>query len=101
MRTSIEKILQPVLWDYDINSLDFYHVAVGALERVASFDQQRAFIRILERLGWYDILELFGIQFVKEHLSLAGWSSETRQRARNAVIGQQCGAGSFVLAAII
>ena len=118
MNTSVEKILKPILWDYDINILDFYHVAVGIKERVGSFNQQRAFIRILERLGWYDILELFGIQFVKEHLtpeiisqlrfsdlgkkydlirrvlhgepvSLSGWSAETRQRARNTVLSNR------------
>ncbi|MBN1479886.1 hypothetical protein JXA70_06425 [candidate division KSB1 bacterium] len=118
MSSSIEKILKPVLWDYDIDALDFYHVAVGEKEHIGSFDQQRALVRIFERLDWYDILDVFGIEFVEKHLtvkitsrlrfadlrkrydtirrilhgepvSFAGWSVETAERAKNAVLSNR------------
>lgn len=118
MSASIKDILKPVLWDYNINVNDFYDVATGVRERVGGFDQQRALVRVFERLDWYDILEVFGIQFVEEHLtpdiisrirfadlrkrydiirrilhgepvSFAGWSVATAERARNAVLSNR------------
>ncbi|MBC8184820.1 hypothetical protein H8E88_27315 [candidate division KSB1 bacterium] len=65
----IEYILKPILWDYRIDPSEFYQVALGKKEHVGLFNSERALLRMLERLGWYELLELFGVDILKERLT--------------------------------
>jgi hypothetical protein len=56
------KLLQPILWDYQIDPYDFVEVAIGNKDRIGSFSQEKALVRIFERLSWYDLINLFGIE---------------------------------------
>ena len=66
---NIDDLLQPILWDYQIAPCDFYEVATGKKERVGWFTRERVLIRILERLTWYDLITLFGIERLTEILT--------------------------------
>ena len=111
-------ILEPILWDYNVEALDFYELLLGRQGSIGLLDQQHAIVRVLERCAWYDVLELLGIEFLKKYLTqmtiqkirfpdmrkkyeivreilqgdtvpTSGWSADTRQRARNAILSNR------------
>jgi hypothetical protein len=115
---NIKKLLQPILWDYEIDPFEFYQVAIGKKKMIGLFNQERALIRILERLNWFDVLTLLGINFLKENLSsnivnklrigglrrryeivqkilrgepvsFSKWNSETRKRLRHSILSHR------------
>jgi hypothetical protein len=117
-KTEIQKILQPIVWDYHIVPCELYEVAIGQKERVGWFTQERALIRILERLSWYDLVNLFGIdkltklltkeiisqirfnalqekyEFARkvlqgEPVSFSGWSPEYREKIRHTLLSNR------------
>lgn len=117
-KANIQKLLQPILWDYHIAPYELYEVAIGHKERVGCFTRDRALIRILERLSWYDLINLFGIdqltQFLTKDLisqirvnalqeryefarkvlqgepvSFSGWSPETREKIRHTLLSHR------------
>lgn len=65
----ISKILTPILWDTTIDPFVFYSLAIGEGENSRWLNQQSALIRIFERLNWYELIELFGIDLIKKHLT--------------------------------
>jgi hypothetical protein len=114
----IKQILAPILWDYQLDPLQFYKIAVGQSSKIGLLNQERALLRILERLNWYDIVELLGLDFLKEHLnfelinklwivaqreryeiilqvlqgnsiSFPKWGPETRQKLKHAVLSHR------------
>lgn len=68
-RSEIEHIVQPVLWDYHIDPYAFYELALGQRERIGLFTPDRALRRLLERLSWYELLYLFGVDFLRKRLT--------------------------------
>lgn len=67
-RNRINRILKPILWDYDIDPEVFFRVATGEIASIGWFNRVRALLRIFERLGWYDLLDLFGISEISKYL---------------------------------
>ena len=114
----IHNLLRPFLWDYDIDPYEFYEVAAGMRQRVGTFTQDTALIRLFERLGWYDLIDLFGLDGLKilltkerivrlripelreryelarkvlhgEPVSFSGWSPEARERIRRTFLSDR------------
>jgi len=114
----IEHILKPILWDYRIEPYEFYLVALGKKGTLGLFTSERALIRILERLNWYEILELFNVDILKEKLtpgliakirtrelrkkyefirkilqdepvSFSGWDHDNRQRVKHTLLSNR------------
>jgi hypothetical protein len=117
-KAEIQKLLQPLLWDYQIDPYDLFEVAVGRQERVGSFTRAKALVRMFERLPWHDLVKLFGIdglatlltqdviaqlrfpelraryEFVRkvlhgEPVSFSGWSPEYRQRIQHTLLSHR------------
>jgi len=117
-KEKIRTLLQPLLWDYQIDPYEFYQVAAGKLAQVGSINQERALIRILDRLPWYDVIDLFGLDFLKKYITLKlvsklrfsdkrrqyeivhkvlhgkivsfpGWNSETRQKLKDSLLSHR------------
>ncbi|MDZ7724262.1 MAG: hypothetical protein U5R06_16015 [candidate division KSB1 bacterium] len=65
----IQETIQPILWDYDIDPVVFYNIALGEHSAVGMLNQERALLRILQQLPFYDILDLFGKTFLKKNLT--------------------------------
>ena len=65
----IREILKPILWDHDIDAVTFYETALGKRKKVKSFTREKALVRILERVSWYDLIELFGLEGLKDILT--------------------------------
>lgn len=114
----IRTILQAILWDYRIDPLDFYELALGRKKRIGWFSRDRALIRMLERLSWYDLIQLFSLNELKDILkpeliaqlrfpelrrryelarkvlrgelvSFSGWSPESRENTRHSLLSHR------------
>ncbi len=70
MLTHKEKcqILCSIVWDYQVDGEKLLEVLTGFRETEGPFNQEKLFLRMLERLPWHDILGLVGIEFVKHNL---------------------------------
>jgi predicted nucleotidyltransferase len=54
------RIVRSLVWDYDVREDMLLDVLLGLREKEGPFDQERIFLRALERLPWHDILEIMG-----------------------------------------
>ena len=62
-------IIEKILWDYHIPAENVYLVICGKKATCAHWDFDAIFIRLLERLNWYDLLHVFGLNKIKEELT--------------------------------
>ena len=53
-------------WDYLDKPEDMLAVIEGRLETSGAFNREKLFVRSLERLTWYSILGLWGLEAIKE-----------------------------------
>lgn len=67
-RDRIRTIMRHVVWDYDVDPYELYEVAVGKRAKVGHFDAERVLLRMLERLPWYDVLDLLGVDELRARL---------------------------------
>ena len=117
-RERISRIMKHILWDYDIDPYELYEVVTRKRGRVGHFDEQRVLQRMLERLSWYDLLDLLGVDFLreclvpetidrirrpdvreryehirrilhKEAVPLSGWDPEYRERVRHTLLSHR------------
>jgi hypothetical protein len=62
------KILKRLNWEYNISVEDIYAVIKGEKTHAGHWDFDHLFIRMLERLRWYDLLYLLGRKTLQEKL---------------------------------
>jgi len=62
-------ILKKIMWDYDIEPGEIYDFISGERDNLYHFTKEMIFIRILERLPWYEILALFPFHILKKIVS--------------------------------
>jgi hypothetical protein len=60
-RSEIQQLLKPILWDYNIDPYELFELVAGTKKQVGTFTREKALVRMLERLSWYDLVALFGI----------------------------------------
>jgi len=60
--------LKKVIWDYHIEPKDIYNFIINQEDRLHRFTKEMLYKRILERLSWYEILDLFSIEIIKTML---------------------------------
>lgn len=65
----IERKLKPLFWDYVVDPSEAYALLMGRRRQAGPFDRERLLIRLFERLSWYDLLEILGVEGVKETLT--------------------------------
>jgi len=63
------RIINRLLWDYTISPEDVYEVIQGRKASCAHWDFDTIFLRMLERLGWYDLLHVPGADKIKSSLT--------------------------------
>lgn len=117
-KTQIRSLLHAIVWDYDIDPYELFEVALGKKEQAGSFTREKALVRMIEYLGWYDLLQLFGLaglaklltkdvisglrpaelqekyEFARkvlqgETVSFSGWSPEYRKKIRNTLLSNR------------
>jgi len=69
-----KKILKPIpvkriIWDYDVDADGLYSFMTGKKGRFHHFTLETIYVRILERLSWYEILECLPISVIKRMLT--------------------------------
>ncbi len=118
IRPKYKKILKSIMWDYNLEPDAMMAILKGKKSMKGYFGFEKLFIRVLERLSWYDILSLFGIDFIKEKLtpdiinkirfkelrenyeyirkifqgesvSVSGWSAEYRKRIKHSLLSNR------------
>jgi hypothetical protein len=62
-------ILKRIMRVYSIGAEEVYDFIVGKRETLYHFTKEMIFIRIFERLSWYEILELFPLPIIKNMVS--------------------------------
>ena len=61
--------LKSIIWDYDVGPGELYEVITGQRAKAGPFTFERLFVRMLERLSWYELIDLLGAEYLKQHLS--------------------------------
>ncbi|HNY12309.1 MAG TPA: hypothetical protein PKK26_12020 [Candidatus Wallbacteria bacterium] len=116
--SEIIKLIKPILWDYEIDPYEFYLAATGEIPSAGHFDSKKAFVRILDRMFWYDLVKIFGLEFIKtkltpeiiamvrnsemrenyefirkvlhkEPLPLSGWDPSYREKVRHSLLSDR------------
>jgi hypothetical protein len=62
------KILQSIFWDYNANLLPLDKIISRELNKIDEYDLRIIINRIFERLNWYDILDILGLDIIKNLL---------------------------------
>ena len=115
---AIRSIMKHIVWDYDVDPYSLYEVLVGKRTREAHFDAKRVFVRMMERLSWYDLIDLLGVEGLRSRLvpetiagvrhqdvreryeyarkvlhgepvPASGWDPHTRERLRNTLLSHR------------
>ena len=66
-----QTIIQKLLWDYDVSAEEVVQVIQGEKQKCIHWDFEKLFIRMLEKLNWYDLLYLLGAARIKKELTIA------------------------------
>ncbi len=64
-----KKLLKTIFWDYDTSSLPLDKIINKEYNSVDEYEFRMVFNRMLERLNWYDLLDLMGVDLLKVHLT--------------------------------
>ncbi len=76
-----KKILKRINWDYAISNEDVEAVIKDKQEYAAHWNYNKIFVRMLETLSWYELLEIVGREQLKKKLV-----PEVLSKLRNAEI---------------
>jgi hypothetical protein len=60
------KLMQSLNWDYTDTPEDMLAVIEGRLESSGAFNREKLLVRSFERLSWYSIIDLWGIETIKK-----------------------------------
>ncbi len=117
-RKTINRIFKGVIWDYNIDPYDLYLIALSKKNNIGFFNSERSLLRLLERLSWYEVLQVFKTDFLKENLtphliskirnvqlreryelirkilheetlSLTGWDIKNRERIKSSLLSNR------------
>ena len=61
--------LKRITWDYDIPVEDIQAVLSGRKERAGHWDRDALIVRMLEKMSWYELLDLLGPEVLAEKLT--------------------------------
>ncbi len=58
-----------IIWDYDVDEDRLYAFITGETDRFNHFTREMIFVRLLERLNWYEILNCLPVSVIKRMLN--------------------------------
>jgi hypothetical protein len=65
------KTLRNIFWDYNVEPDEIYLILKKEKEEDKFFSREKILLRILERMGWYEVLELLGKDYLKKNLTVS------------------------------
>ena len=69
MNKDTKSKIKSIFWDYNIDPDEIYETVIGKRKKAGPFDSQQIFIRMLERLSWYELIDILGLEFIKNNLT--------------------------------
>jgi hypothetical protein len=63
------KALKKIFWDYNTEKLPLDTAANGNLGSLGEYEFNLIFNRMLERLSWYELLDIVGVESLKRYLT--------------------------------
>ncbi len=63
-------LIKKILWDYHIPVEDVHLVIRGKKALCGHWNFEDIFIRLLERISWYELLYVFGLNKIKKELTV-------------------------------
>ena len=64
------KALKKIFWDYNIALLPLNKIAEGDFKSIDAYEFKLLLNRMLERLSWYELLEILELAAIKEYLTI-------------------------------
>jgi len=68
-KEAIQSALKEIIRDYHVDPDELFEVISGKREIAGPFNAERLFVRMLERLPWYELIDTLGIKYINNHLS--------------------------------
>jgi hypothetical protein len=65
-----QQLLRSIFWDYHLTGKELLDVVTGVAQE-GLIARENILLRMLERLGWHDIVEIVGVKSLKELLTPA------------------------------
>ena len=110
--------IKSAYWDYFIDPSEIYSIAAGKRPAKGMLTKEKILARLFERLSWYELLEIFGKEFLavnlndlvqqyirnpdiqsryesirkilrREALSSSGWSDKNRKRLKSTLLSDR------------
>ncbi|MEA3500574.1 MAG: hypothetical protein U9R41_06140 [Candidatus Marinimicrobia bacterium] len=69
-RKEIQKNLELLIWDLNIDKSKLYDLFVGKIDCIKSFDRKNLYARMLKYNDWYKLLTMIEMKQLKELLNL-------------------------------
>jgi len=63
------KLLQSIMWDYDISAGDMEKLLNGKVDKAGHYTREKLFTKMLTGLPWYTIIQLLPVENVKKMLT--------------------------------
>jgi len=68
-KKEITAALDGIVWDYKADPDELYEVLTGQRLKAGPFTLDRLLVRMLERLSWYELIDLLGLEYLRQHLT--------------------------------
>lgn len=68
-RSERNKLLDQIIWDYNVSTKDIDAVLLGEKERVGHFNQEIIFQKLLESYSWFTIIQMLPPDYIKTLLN--------------------------------
>lgn len=65
----IREIMRNIIWDYNLDPYDLFEVVTGKSGKAGHFNSELILLRMIERLSWYDLINLLGIDYLKKNIT--------------------------------
>jgi len=114
-REEIKNKIKSAYWDYDIDPEKLYLIAIEEEGSEVFFTKEKILLRLIERLSWYELIDIFGKEYLSRNLnkaliekirnpqirnkyesirkilcgetvSPAGWSNQNRKRLKASIL---------------
>jgi len=67
-REEKDKKIKAAFWDYNIEPHNIYLIVLGKREEKGFFTREKILVRLIETLSWYELIDLFGIEFLVKNM---------------------------------
>ena len=68
-KKAITAALAGIIWDYKADPDELFEVLTGQRLKAGPFTFDRLLVRMLERLSWYELIDLLGLEYLRQNLT--------------------------------